>query len=230
MQVRSITSDTEVHSFRLSQTIQTRYRDMSEADSLSAMLIEARRDPPAVMTTLEVNSRPVTATLIVASGLWSRTSDVWVASDIGNLPDSWALTAYRELGDMSLVAPLAAQTVVDAAQMLESEVIGGTNFTRFSAATGLMLQLLMANYHAGLAALDPVRPDSYITRYDADFWIDPATGFIHRERTVVEYTEERLHGEAVGTGPATFTTTRQFHDFNADVDIPTPDPELSATM
>ena len=223
MRLRSVTADDEVRSFRLRQTIETAYRDMPEARSVATLQTAARRDPAAVLTTQTVDGGTPTATLILPSGLWTRTGETWTPADIGELPGDWALGAYRELGEMSLVAPLTAQEVIDAGDPAGTEEIDSISATCITAGTELMLRLLMADYTAANRSdHDPAPPDSYINRYEARFWIDPDTGFILRERTVVEYTEERLHGASVGTGPATFTTTREFYDFNADLDIPEP--------
>lgn len=205
------------------QIIETSYRDTPDASSTSEMLTMARRDPPAVMTTLTVDGGKPTITLIVPGGLWTRNADGWVAVDAGELPAGWALNAYRELGDMSLVAPLAAQTAVDAGERVGSETINGTETSKITTPTEAMLELLMVDYAAsGRATHDPAPPDSYLNSYAATFWIDPISSFIIQEQTVIEYTEERLHGQAIGTGPATFTTTRSFYDFNADLEIPIP--------
>ena len=85
-----------------------------------------------------------------------------------------------------------------------------------------MIRLLMGHFNKSDSSHDPVPPDSYINRYECDLRVDPATGFVIQERTVVEYTEERLHGQTVGSGPATFTTTREFYDLNAEIEIPDP--------
>jgi hypothetical protein len=225
MRVRSITAEGAIDTFRLRQTIETVYRDMPEANSTLVLLTAARRDPPAVLTTSRAASGQPITTLIVDSGLWTRAGEARLAAETGEYPTGWALTAYREIGDMSLVAPLTAQAVIDAGEPAGTEELNGGVATCVTATTDVMLRLLTVDYqHSDRAKHDPAPPDSYINRYDARFWIDPATGFILREQTVVEYSEERLHGQVVGVGPATFRTTREFYDFNAALDIPEPGP------
>ncbi len=224
MQIRSITGSNDVDSFRLRQTIATRYRDMPAANSVSELLTEARRDPPAVMTAHTVDGGAAQITLILPAGLWTGNADALTVTETGPLPIDWADNAYRELGDMSLVAPLTAQTAIDAGDPGGAEVLNGIETIIVNVNTDAMIRLLMADYKAsGRAAHDPDPPDSYLLQYVASFWIDPATGFVLQEQTIVEYTEERLHGQATGTGPATFTTTRTFSDFNAEFRFPAPD-------
>ncbi|MEZ4523755.1 MAG: hypothetical protein R3A46_19285 [Thermomicrobiales bacterium] len=228
MQLQSITSAGHISSFRVRQSIVTSYRDMQDANSTTSMLIEARKDPPAIQTTLSTDGGPPIITLIVPNGLWQRAGDGWTRSDIGDVPEGWALRAYREIGDMSLAAPVSAQAVIDAGSERGSETVGGISLTRYGAGTELMLRLSQeageaqnrGEHPAGWAAapLD----GSFTNRFEADLWVDSETGFVIRERTVVEYTEERLHGQDLGTGPAIFTTTREFFDLNAEIGLESP--------
>ena len=195
---------------------------MAEAGSTTTLETAARRDPLAILTTTTSDSAPRSSILILSSGLWSSSGGGWELADTGPLPEDWAHNAYRELGDMSLVAPLTAQTVVDAGRNVGFETIDGVRLTHITAETELMIRLLMEHFNSSDSSHDPAPPDSYINRYDADLWVDPETGFVIQERTIVAYTEERLHGRTVGTGPATFTTTRWFYDFNEDIEIPDP--------
>ena len=222
MQLHSITADPDIRSFRLCQIIESTYHDMPEAGSTTEIETAARRDPAALLTTTPTDVAPPSTTLIVSSGPWSGSGKGWELADTGPLPDDWALNAYRELGDMSLVAPLSAQAVVDGGRIVGMETIDGVQLTHVTAETELMMRLLMEHFHSSESSHDPVPPEIYINRYDADLWIDRETGYVIQERTVVEYTEERLHGQSVGTGPATFTTTRRFYDFNEDFEIPDP--------
>lgn len=194
------------------------------------MLIEGRRSPPAIRTTSSTGNAPAAVTLLIDNALWTCADGTWAQSDVGDVPDDWTMRAYREIGDKSLVAPATAQSVIDAGREVGIEEIDGISLIRFHAGAELMIPLLTAAFDAlrtgasGQAGWSPAPPGDYLRRYDADLWVDPRTGFVLRERTITEYTEERLHGQAVGTGPATFTTTREFFHLNAELQISRPRP------
>ncbi len=226
--VRSITGAPEIRTLRIRQTVEVSYRDMPDFGSVAIMLIEAQRDPPATRTKYSTGNGSVTISLMIDNELWTQTSDKWARSEIGDMSGNLALRAYRELGDMSLVAPLTAQIVIDAGQEAGIEEVTGIATVRFSAGTELMLKLLTQEFESRQATQlngepgNAIPPADYTNRYEADLWVDPTTGFVLRERTVVEYTDERLHGQAVGTGPATFTTNRDVLELNPVLELSRP--------
>ena len=228
MKVRSITADANIRSFRVRQTIETTYTQLPDIDSLATLVIEARRDPPAVKTTQSVNGQPETVTIIVDNEIWMNAAGDWTRTAPDDVPNDWTANAFREVGDMSLVAPLSASQVAAVAKRAGDDTINGSPVAHLQTNTEQMVRLLKEDFDVRQAnpgpaeAADPVSPDTYINYYQADLWVEPSTGFVLRERTIVEYAEERLHGQATVTGPATFTTTREFYDFNAALDIANP--------
>lgn len=224
MQVRNVSEADGIRSFRMRETIEMSYRDRPEFNNTTELLIEAVREPPAILTETRSRGAAQSTILLVNDEMWSRNGDDWQRTDIEDVPPDWTRRAYLELGTMTLVTPLDIQHVIDRAAESGSEEIDGVATRHLIASSGQMLGLLMerhATHPSPPEAADNTPPNEYMNRYDAEFWIAD-DGLILRERTVIEYTEERMHGQAVGTGPVTLTTTRHFYDFNGEIEIPTP--------
>lgn len=224
MQIRNVSEADEIRSFRIRETIEMSYRDRPEFNNTTELLVDAVREPPAILTETRSRGAAQSTILLINDEMWSLNGDEWQRTEIADVPPDWTRRAYLELGTMTLVTPLDIQHVIDRATDVGAEEIDGVRTRRLNASSELMLGLLMerhATHPAPPEAPDNTPPDQYMNRYDASFWV-AGDGLVLRERTVIEYTEERMHGAALGTGPVMLATTRKFFDFNGEIEIPTP--------